>query len=106
MRAVTRNLLASIAEEPDEEQLLSGIEALEFRYFNDADWQDSWDSTTVENELPSAVTVQIDFLSAADGGSGSAPIEMVCEIVAMPRQTESKTGSGLEAGVDEYAEGF
>jgi type II secretion system protein J len=85
VRAVTRNLLAAVVEEPEEQRLLSGVRSLEFAYFDGQYWQDSWDSTTVQNKPPSAVKVQIDFVPPEPGERENPPVELMCEIAAEPR---------------------
>jgi len=77
VRAVTRNLLASTEEDPKEERLLKGVLSLAFAYYDGEVWQDSWDSTTVENETPAAVRARIEFAPAAGNGREASPIEMV-----------------------------
>ena len=88
VRAVTRNLLASVVEEPDEQRLLSGIRSLEITYYDGESWLDSWDSTVVENEAPGAVRIHLDFISTETNQWISTPLELVCEIPAKPIQIE------------------
>lgn len=99
VRAVTRNLLASTEEEPQQERLLRGVRGLEFLYYDGEDWQDSWDSTTQENETPSAVSVRIDFLPAQLGERATAPIHIVVPLVTKAVQTEQEQ-DGETTGAD------
>jgi type II secretion system protein J len=47
IRAVTRNLLPAMAmDQPVQQWLMSGVQALKFFYYDGAQWRDSWDSTT------------------------------------------------------------
>ena len=91
VRAVTRNLLASTEEEPAEERLLHGAASLEFAYFDGEDWQESWDSTTVENETPEAMRMRLDFMPPEQGERVRRPSEIVCELVVKPMQTEDES---------------
>ena len=92
VRAVTRNLLASTTEDPEEELLLDGVQALEFNYYDGEDWQDSWDSTTMGDEMPEAIRVRIDFVASEAGERRLGPIELVCEIVAATAAREPDGG--------------
>ena len=46
VRTVTRNLLSTGVEDEDDQFLASGVESLNFSYFDGANWLDSWDDTT------------------------------------------------------------
>ncbi len=96
VRAVTRNLLASTVEEPPEEALLSGVESLEFSYYDGEIWEESWDSTTRENEAPLAVRVRIDFASNEEEEDARAakPFELLFEVVAPVAQEIEEADSG------------
>ena len=91
VRAVTRNLLTTVAEEPEEQRLLKNVQSLEITYFDGEYWQDSWDSTTMDNQNPVAMRVRITF-SPAEGESPELPVmELIAEIAA---QAPSGTGNG------------
>jgi type II secretion system protein J len=91
VRAVTRNLLASTEEDPKEERLLKGVRSLAFSYYDGEAWQDSWDSTTLENETPVAVRARIEFAAASANGPATFPIEMVVPIAAKAPTTEEES---------------
>src|SRR6185369_17743628 len=67
MRAVTRNLLATVQDQPTEQFLMADVERVGFSYYDGTSWRDSWDSTTPDtttgltNNLPRAIKVQIDL---------------------------------------------
>jgi type II secretion system protein J len=98
VRALTRNLLASTTEEPQQERLLSGVQSLEFTYYDGEYWEEVWDSTTQENEMPLAVKVRIEFMPPEEGEREMRPIELVCEILANAGGTEEQEGE--EGSVD------
>jgi len=101
VRAVTRNLLASTEEEPQEAVLLTGIQCLEFSYYDGETWQDSWDSTTQENTLPLAVRVWLEFLPAESEDNPPPPVEMVISIAAGTRsdtQAVEQSAGGMGGG--------
>jgi len=98
VRALTRNLLASTTEEPPEQRLLSGVQSLKFTYYDGEYWEDVWDSTTQENEMPVAVKVRIEFMPREENEREMRPIEMVCEILA--NEVGGETQEGEEGSVD------
>ena len=97
-RAVTRNLLASTVEEPEEEWLLRGVQALKFEYYDGEYWQDAWDSTTRENETPLALRMHIEFVPPEQGERLRRPIDLICEIVtkafAQEGEQDGQTSQG------------
>jgi prepilin-type N-terminal cleavage/methylation domain-containing protein len=96
VRRVTTNLLAQVAVEPDEEVLCRGVRAVNFRYFDGTTWQDSWDSTQINNNIPTAVEMIVELDRSSDG---------VPRIVRFPRMfllststVTTDTGMGTDAG--------
>ena len=89
IRSVTRNLLSTTTPESDDQFLMGNVRSLEFACYDGNDWRDSWDSTTGDTNLPTAVRIRIQLESnnAADERNRS-PIEMV-----FPLQTQSRTNS-------------
>ena len=67
VRRVTTNLLAQVAVEPIEEVLCRGVRSLNLRYHDGLMWQDSWDSTQLENNIPTAVELTIELDRSVDG---------------------------------------
>ena len=59
VRRVTTNLLAPETPDPDEEILCRSVRAFNLRYFDGADWLDSWDSSQQGNALPVALEVTV-----------------------------------------------
>ena len=57
VRQVSSNLLAQVEEQPYQEVICRGVLALNFRYWDGLTWQDTWDSTTIDNNIPAAVEV-------------------------------------------------
>jgi hypothetical protein len=68
VRHVTTNLLSNITPEPYEEVLCRGVRAVNVRYFDGLIWQDNWDSTQYDNNIPSAVEVTIELERAGPDG--------------------------------------
>jgi hypothetical protein len=97
IRAVTRNLLASVQHDLSEQILLSGISSLRFSFYDGANWQATWDSTTAATPTPQAIKVEIEFAKGDSGGQGMLPIEIVVPVVTQ-ELTNSVTTSGSSAG--------
>jgi len=98
VRAVTRNLLASTTEEPEEEFLLSGVQSLEFAYYDGQYWQDVWDSTAQENETPLAVSMHIEFVPSEEGEREKRPVDLICEIVVKAVADEEEQDGATSQG--------
>jgi type II secretion system protein J len=71
VRAVDRDLLATVQQAPAEEPLLSGVQSIEVTFFDGNTWQTSWTYSTTDTDLPQAVKVRV--LTAP----GTAPIEVM-----------------------------
>ncbi len=97
VRRVQRDLLATVVEEEEipetEWRLLSGVTAMTIQYYDGAQWVDSWDTTTVENENPEGIRLRLEFASETDGRA-RPPLEIVCEVSQQPRPTASGSSSG------------
>lgn len=68
VRCITRNLLATAADPPEQQTLLEDVQNLKFTYFDGTNWLDTW-SVTLSN-IPQAIKVAIDFA----GRSGEAAV--------------------------------
>ncbi|MCX6904448.1 MAG: hypothetical protein NTW03_13395 [Verrucomicrobia bacterium] len=99
IRSVCHNLLATTTEEPDERSLMSNVERLDFSGYTGTTWQDTWDTTLSDTNLPTAIRVRIQL--AADNirdNQSQPPIEMIVPLTvqALTNQTlQSASGGGL-----------
>jgi prepilin-type N-terminal cleavage/methylation domain-containing protein len=61
VRRVTSNLLSTDTTAPtaDNEVICRGVAGFNLRYYDGTQWQDSWDSTQLSDELPTAVEVTL-----------------------------------------------
>ena len=75
VRTLTTNLLAATTPLSRDEIVARGVTAFTVKYFDGQAWQDNWDSTTLNNVLPKAVGVDIEFADAA--GQGGVRISRV-----------------------------
>ena len=91
-RNVTRNLLAMIPPQPEEQWMMSGVDSIEFSCYDGLQWRSDWDTTLMDTNLPGAVRVRI-FLANADRSSG--PIEMVVPIESQARSNQVFTAEEL-----------
>lgn len=90
VRRVRRDLLSTTVEEEEipepKWRLLTGVTSLTIQYYDGEAWQDSWDSTTVENENPDAIRVTMTLAPDADG-QPRLPVDVLCETAPQPRPT-------------------
>jgi type II secretion system protein J len=78
VRTVTRNLLATSTQAADVQRLLGNIENLDFFFYDGTQWQDSWDTSTGNTNLPKAVRVSIRLASTNGPSAANAqPLEML-----------------------------
>jgi len=94
-RAVTRNLLSTTQESPEQQWLMGEVKGIAFQFYDGSQWLDWWDSTTRTN-LPLAVKVRILPAAQPDGraASGSAGIELVVPIDAQSSTNQTQQASG------------
>lgn len=100
VRRVTTNLLSQVDVEPQEEVLCRGVRSLGFRYHDGLTWQDSWDSTLVDNHIPAAVEMVIELDRSSNGQQRIIQFPRVfllsCSTVATA--SASGTSGGGEGG--------
>jgi len=80
VRTVTRNLLTTGTEDDDEQFLASGVESLDFSYFDGANWLDTWDDTT-ETNLPMAVRVNLQLAPMSAEAAKPDPIQLLVPLM-------------------------
>ncbi|HEY0455776.1 MAG TPA: type II secretion system protein GspJ [Verrucomicrobiae bacterium] len=99
VRAVTRNLLSSVQEQPVEQWIMGGVQRMQMSYFDGASWRDTWDSTTPDlttgatNLVPKAIKVQIE-MAVANGQPRRTPVELLVPIVMQGRTNQTQSSSG------------
>lgn len=97
IRAVTRNLLPTLEDQPTEEWVMSGVERIQFFFYSGTEWRDSWDSTTEESALPKAIKVQIQLAEDENEPPSRArteekpPIEIVVPVIVQARTNQTQT---------------
>ena len=80
VRAVTRDLLDTPTPQPEEQQILSGVQSFQVSFYDGANWQTSWafnsadatsGSSSTPETLPQAIRVDIQQDTSAANASGS-----------------------------------
>jgi type II secretion system protein J len=79
IRSVTRNLLSTVSPEADDQWMMSGVQDIKFECFDGSAWNDNWDTTSSNTNLPVAVRVRIILAGGAKLGS-QEPIEIVVPV--------------------------
>ncbi len=88
VRVVWRNLLPLVSEEPEAQWLMSGVQNVQFLFFDGAQWTSTWDSTTHDPPLPSAIKVQVELANGRFEfvrGEETWPIELVVPVTVQVR---------------------
>lgn len=98
VRRVTTNLLAQVTVEPYEEVLCRGVRSLNLRYHDGFTWQDSWDSTQLENNIPTAVQLTIELDRSTDGQPRIISFPRVFLLSCSTLSPTSASGTGGAAG--------
>ncbi len=92
IRSVTRNLLPITTEEDDDQWLAGNIEQLQFDYFDGSNWNDTWDSSTGNTNLPVAVRVRIQVAQTSRAQTLSPqPIELIVPMVTQYRTNTTQS---------------
>ncbi len=101
IRASSRNLLSQIEETPEEQVLLSGIEALEIQYCDGTNWVQTWDPT-VQTNAPRALEVLLtharDNFSTIKLDPQPIQFTVLLSIQARASSTNSTSGTGGTGG--------
>jgi type II secretion system protein J len=93
-RSVTRNLLATITPQPEDQWMMSGVESIQFSCYDGMQWRDTWDTTQTDTNLPSAIRVRVLLASNNRNSTAPRPIEMVVPIDSQSRTNLSTTTGG------------
>jgi type II secretion system protein J len=95
IRSVTRNLLASGAQETQDQFLMGNVESMEVTCYDGSNWQDTWDTSLSNTNLPTAVRLRIQLSGAAGmGATKTEPYEIVVPLVCEARTNQTSTAAG------------
>ncbi|MGN6554637.1 MAG: GspJ family type II secretion system protein [Verrucomicrobiota bacterium] len=90
-RSITRNLLATVTPQPEEQWMMNGVESLQFSCYDGSAWRDDWDTSLTDTNLPTAVRIRIVLAGNNGTVSGGRPIEMVVPIDSQSRSNQTTT---------------
>ena len=94
VRTTSRHLLATPPEDPVEEPLLTGVEAMEVAFYDGTSWQNSWQVSAEATTLPEAVRVRIRPARSADSPQAPAPIEVLVPWITQAAIEPAAAASG------------
>ena len=97
LRRVTLNLLTTKVEEPVEEVICRRVRSFDLKYFDGMDWQDSWDSAALDNALPLAVEVTLEFTGDSATDTPGEGVYQVSRVLQVPCSSLS-AGLQVETG--------
>lgn len=102
VRYITRNLLPTLAEQVDEQRLLSGVTDLQVQFYDGTQWRTTWESSTETVPLPKAVQWVMQMSLPVDPNADpglirrdvNLPVRLTVPILvtASTNQTTSTTG--------------
>ena len=98
IRAVTRNLLASTQPDLAEQPLLSGVSSVQFSFFDGANWQTTWDSTSAVAPAPQAIKVHVEFANGNSTGQGRLPLEVLVPVDGQVSSNSVATAGSITGG--------
>ncbi|MDB6018667.1 MAG: hypothetical protein JWR19_3156 [Pedosphaera sp.] len=82
VRSVTRNLLASATETPEQQSLLEDVQSLQFSYYDGTNWSDAWSASSNSSNAPAAIKVHIEFAAARPDQQMRMPVQFLVPIFA------------------------
>jgi type II secretion system protein J len=85
IRSVTRNLLATMTPQPEDQWMMGGVQSIEYSCYDGTQWRDYWDTTLTDTNLPVAVRVRIQRAGGNSGPGNAQPVEIVVPIDAQPK---------------------
>lgn len=92
VRALTRDLLATVPPDAIEEQILTHVQTFEVTFYDGQNWQESWPvtvtSSTAAATMPQAIRVRVQQAAASDHTATPTPLEIL-----VPITTEALTST-------------
>lgn len=67
-RVLNRNLLSATTETPEEQWLMSGVERVQFSFYDGTQWKNSWNSTNDLTLLPRAIKLEMVLAPSPEPG--------------------------------------
>jgi type II secretion system protein J len=95
VRTVDFNLLAPIREQPSEQVIMRGLQAMDVAFFDGTTWQESWQHEEGATTTPLAIRVRLHPALEDDRSAKPAPIEILAGWPMQPA-IETTTGTAEE----------
>ena len=91
VRCVNRNLLATTTQTPEIQSLLSHVQTVEFDCYDGLQWRNTWDTSSGDTNLPTAVRIRIQLAAqSAEGVARKEPLELLVPLVTVTRTNWSQ----------------
>lgn len=94
VRAVNRNLLATVQEVTREEPILTGVKAIDVSFFDGQSWQETWQYTADNPVIPEAVRIDVQRAGATDTERAPEPLEILVPWNTQPWTSGTASTSG------------
>jgi type II secretory pathway component PulJ len=89
VRCVNRNILAVTTQVPEIQPLLSHVETVQFDCYDGSQWRDTWDTSSGDTNLPTAVRIRIQLLAKpGEDASKKSPLEMLVPLITVTRTNQ------------------
>ncbi|HZR16072.1 MAG TPA: type II secretion system protein GspJ [Verrucomicrobiae bacterium] len=90
VRCVNPNLLAITTQTPDYQPLLSHVETVEFDCYDGSQWRNTWDTSSGDTNLPTAVRIRIHLVpDSGEDANHKAPLELMVPLTTVTRVIKS-----------------
>jgi type II secretion system protein J len=93
-RAVRRNLLPVLTEEPERQWLMSGVADLRMLFFDGLAWREDWDSTTSTGALPQGVRIELGLDPTTTDRTTPELVELVMPLLVQASTNTTATFTG------------
>ncbi len=79
---------------------MSGVESIEFWFFDGLQWLDTWDSTQQPTKLPVAIRMNLQLVTPEeiDLPQGLPPVELLVPLMAQASTNQTEQASGGTGG--------
>jgi prepilin-type N-terminal cleavage/methylation domain-containing protein len=98
VRAVTRNMLPALTEDLEEIPLISGVDRLEFSFYDGTAWQTAWNSTNADIQLPQAIKMAIEFAGLDYRYKANEPLTFIIPLTIQVRSSGATNNTSSTSG--------
>ena len=93
VRALTRDLLATVQPAAREQRILSRVQALETAFWDGRNWQEAWQVTGTAPALPQAIRIRLQQSAASPEVPTPPPLEILVPLTTQPPVATGSTAS-------------